>query len=239
MKVVFLQDVASRAKAGDVKNVADGYARNYLFPKKLAVLATPAELKRAEALRDAAARRRERTEQEAEALAEELKELTVTFKVRAGAKEKIYGSVTSADIAKEIQKASGHEIDKHTIELESPIRELGSHQVTLKLTGNVSTVISVVVEQQEEEKAKEKEKPKAKGRAKVKETKAEPKKKAAKDKKETEEPVEAVEEAEAAETVAAEAEAAKTEGEEVEALEAEERGAEQAEEAEGAEDEQQ
>jgi len=75
MKVVFVQDVASLAKAGDVKNVADGYARNYLFPKKLAVLATPAELKRAEVLREAATRRREHTEQEAEALAEELKEL--------------------------------------------------------------------------------------------------------------------------------------------------------------------
>ena len=205
MKVVFVQDVASLAKAGDVKNVADGYARNYLFPKKLAVLATPAELKRAEGLREAAARRRERTEQEAEALAGELKGLAVTFKVRAGAKDKIYGSITSADIAKEIQSASGHEIDRHTIDLESPIRELGSHQVTIKLTRNVSTVIEVVVEQQEEEKAKEKEKPKGKSRAKAKE----PKKEAAKDEKAPEEPVPA--------------------GEEAEATEAAERGAEEAE----------
>lgn len=217
MKVVFVQDVASLAKAGDVKNVADGYARNYLFPKKLAVLATPAELKRAQVLREAATRRREHTEQEAEALAEELKELTVTFKVRAGAKEKIYGSVTSADIAKEIQSVSGHEIDRHIIELESPIRELGSHQVTLRLSRNVSTVIGVVVEQQEEEKAKEKEKPKAKSRAKAKEPKKEAKKKAAKDEKEPEEPVGAVEEAEAAEA---------------EAVETAERGAEEAEDAE-------
>jgi len=234
MKVVFVQDVASLAKVGDVKNVADGYARNYLFPKKLAVLATPAELKRAEVLREAAARRREHTEQEAEALAEELKELTVTFKVRAGAKEKIYGSVTSADISREIRSISGHEIDKHIIELDSPIRELGSHQVTIRLTRNVSAVIGVVVEQQEEEKAKEKEKPKEKSRAKAKEPKKEaskepskaPKKKAAKEKKEPEEPVGAVEKAKAAQKVTAKAGHA----------EAEKPGTE---EAEGAEDEQQ
>jgi large subunit ribosomal protein L9 len=219
MKVVFVQDVASLAKAGDVKNVADGYARNYLFPKKLAVLATPAELKRAEVLREAAARRQEHTEQEAEALAEELKELTLTFKVRAGTKDKIYGSVTSADIAKEMQRISGHEIDRHTIELESPIRELGSHQVTIRLTRNVSTVIGVVVEQQEEEKATEKEKPKAKSRAKAKEPKKEPKKKAAKEKKEPEEPVGAVEEAKAAEAVAEEAVAEETEEREAEEAE--------------------
>jgi large subunit ribosomal protein L9 len=212
MKVVFVQDVANVAKAGDVKNVADGYARNYLFPKKLAVLATPHELKRVEALREASARREEHTEHEAEALAAELGNLTVTIKVRAGTAEKIYGSVTSADIAKELKRVSGHDIDRHSIELDSPIRELGSHQVTIKLTRNVSASIGVTVEQQEDEKdkAKEKEKPKTKAKAKAKAKAKEPKeetKKEPKAKKAKQKPAEPAE-AEPAEVVAEQEEAA-------------------------------
>lgn len=145
MKVVFLQDVPNVAKAGDVKDVADGYSRNYLIPKKLAVVATSAELNRLELQRKAEGRRQARTEQDAEAFAEVLKDTTVVLKMRAGTKDKLYGSVTSADIAKEIKKLTKQDIDKRKIELVEPIRELGSHQVSIKLTKDVTATVNVIV----------------------------------------------------------------------------------------------
>lgn len=150
MKVIFLQDVPNVASAGQVKEVADGYSRNYLLPRKLAVVATPAELNKLEAQRQADARRQARSEQEAEALAQTLQGMTLVFKARVGDKDRIYGSITSSDIASELKKLSGHDVDKRRIELEEPIRELGSHQVSIKLTKNVTADVSVVVEKEEE-----------------------------------------------------------------------------------------
>ena len=161
MEVIFLQDVPNVASAGDVKTVANGYARNFLFPKKLAALATPAELQKLESRRQADAHRQAGLEQEAEALAQVLGDLTIALKVRAGAKDRIYGSVTTTAIAREIKRLSGHEIDKRNIELEEPIRELGSHQVPIRLTKNVTANVNVLVEAKEE---KEKEKGKEKGK---------------------------------------------------------------------------
>ena len=155
MKVVLIKDVVGLGKTGDVKEVADGYARNFLFPRKLAVAATPAELQKLEARRQAEARRQDRLEHEAEGLAQELGGLTLALRVRAG-KERIYGSVTTTAIAKEIKRLSGQEIDKHKIELEKPIRQLGSHQVPIKLSRNVTATVNVLVEREEvaeEEKA--------------------------------------------------------------------------------------
>ena len=154
MKVVFLQDVPNVARAGDVKDVADGYSRNYLIPKKLAVVATSAELNRLESQRKAEVRRQARTEQDAEAFARVLQDTTVVLKMRAGTKDKLYGSVTSADIAKEIKKLTKQDIDKRKIELEEPIRELGSHQVSIKLTKDITATVNVVVGAEAEPEAK-------------------------------------------------------------------------------------
>jgi large subunit ribosomal protein L9 len=154
MKVVFLQDVPNVAKAGDVKDVADGYSRNYLIPKKLAVVATSAELNRLELQRKADVRRQARTEQDAEAFAKVLQDTTVMLKMRAGTKDKLYGSVTSADIAKEIKKLTKQDVDKRKIELVEPIRELGSHQVPIKLTKDVTATVNVVVGAEAEPEAK-------------------------------------------------------------------------------------
>ncbi|HEY49846.1 MAG TPA: 50S ribosomal protein L9 [Dehalococcoidia bacterium] len=174
MKVIFLQDVTNVARAGDLKDVADGYARNFLFPKKLAVLATPGELRKLELWRQSEERRQAVLEQEAEVLAQELRGVTVALKARAGAKDRIYGSVTNAAIAKEIKRLTGHDIDKHNIELEEPIRELGSHEVSIRLTRNVTATVNVLVEQKEEEEEgkEKKEKEKAKEPKKKKEEKA-------------------------------------------------------------------
>jgi large subunit ribosomal protein L9 len=173
VKVVFLQDVTNVAKAGDVKEVADGYSRNYLLPKGLAVAATPSELKKLEVQKQADARREVRTEQEAEAFAKVLQDTTVVLKMRAGTKEKLYGSVTTADIAREIKKLTKQEVDKHKIELAEPIRELGSHQVSIKLIKDITATVNVVVEQETEPEAKPEKKPEkkpAKKQAKKKET---------------------------------------------------------------------
>lgn len=146
MKVVFLEDVPNVAKAGDIKEVADGYFRNFLLPRKLATVATPAELKRLETQRQAEARREAKLEKEAENFAKLLQDTTVVIRMRAGKDNKLYGSVTSADIAKEIKKLTKQDIDKRRIELPEPIRELGKREVSIKLTKDITATITVVVE---------------------------------------------------------------------------------------------
>jgi large subunit ribosomal protein L9 len=104
--------------------------------------------------RKADVRRQARTEQDAEAFAKVLQDTTVVLKMRAGTKDKLYGSVTSSDIAKEIKKLTKQDIDKRKIELEEPIRELGSHQVSIKLTKDVTATVNVVVGAEAEPEAK-------------------------------------------------------------------------------------
>ncbi|MFC2058195.1 50S ribosomal protein L9 [Chloroflexota bacterium] len=154
MKVIFLEDVPNVARAGEEKEVKDGFGRNFLIPRKFAVVATPAEMKKLEAQRKAYARREAQWEQEAKSLAEVLQEMTVVFKRKVGAKERLYGSVTTADIAEEIKRLGGHEIDKRKIELENPIHELGTHQASIKLAKDVTAVIQVIVEAEAEAEEK-------------------------------------------------------------------------------------
>jgi large subunit ribosomal protein L9 len=150
MRVIFVEDVPNVASVGDVKKVADGYARNYLFPKKLAVLATDAELRRLEVRLQATSRRQAGEEQEAQAFAQTLEGLTVALKARAGTKGRIYGSITNAAIAKELKRLTGQTIDKHTIEIGEPIKVLGEHTVSVKLTRNVTATVNILVEPKEE-----------------------------------------------------------------------------------------
>lgn len=149
MQVLLLKDVPNLGKAGTVKNVADGYARNYLFPQKLAVPATPEAMKQAEAIRKAALRRQQRIEEEAEALAKELEAVTLTFRAKAGESGKLYGSVTAGHIAEALSAKMSMEFDKRKIDLEEPLKELGAHQVRIKLAPNVSGFVRVVIEPEE------------------------------------------------------------------------------------------
>jgi large subunit ribosomal protein L9 len=189
MRVVFLQDVPRVAKAGEVKEVADGYARNFLIPRKLALLARPEVLsqlgtaQKAEAKEDA----------ELMALAQQIEGKEVSIKAKAGAKDRLYGSITSADIAAELSKSSGLVIDKRKIELEEPLRSLGNYEITIRLAKDIVPKIKVSVT---EEEAKAEEKPPKKKVAKKKvaapkaekaEKKPPPKKKAAKPKPKKEE----------------------------------------------------
>ena len=117
MKVLLKHDVLKLGKAGTVKNVADGYARNYLIPQGLAVMATPGAMKQANALAKAEQLRKARLAADATALAEVLKETTVTFQVRAGEGGKLYGSITAQQIVDEVKRSAGLELDRRKVEL--------------------------------------------------------------------------------------------------------------------------
>jgi large subunit ribosomal protein L9 len=167
MRVVFLQDVPNVAKAGEIKEVADGYGRNFLIPKKLALLAKPQAIKQVETGDIMKAR----VNAELTALASQLEGKEVTLKAKAGAKDRLYGSITSADIASELSKASGLDIDKRKVELGEPIRQLGSYEVTIRLAKDILPKIKDTVAEEETPK-EEKKAPKAKRKAPKKEKKA-------------------------------------------------------------------
>jgi large subunit ribosomal protein L9 len=145
MKVLLIEDVDNLGYAGDVKQVANGYARNYLIPQQMAVLATPGALKQAETIRKAAEKRRAQETANAEAIAGQLEGLALTFERRAGETGKLYGSVTSADIAEAIMAKTEIEVDRRKVALPEPIRALGEQDVIIKLMIDVSTTIKVTV----------------------------------------------------------------------------------------------
>ena len=149
MNVVLLKTVPSLGKAGDVKKVADGYARNYLIPKGLAMAATTSAMTQVGTVKKAEARRDLRELTETQEFADRLALETFTFQARAGEGDRLYGSVTSADIADAIGKAVGQEIDKRKVLLEQPLRELGEHKVSVKLHGEVVSEVTVLVEKVE------------------------------------------------------------------------------------------
>lgn len=155
MKVVFLRDVVNVARAGEVKEVADGYGRNFLIPQNLAIPATPTALKKLEVSRLAQAHRKDRLESQIEVLARSLEGLSLSFKMRVGARGRLYGSVTSTKVVNEIKRLTGHEVDKHKVELEEPIRKLGNYQVPIRLGTKLTPKVKVVLEREDTEGSKE------------------------------------------------------------------------------------
>ena len=164
MRVVFLQDVPNVAKAGETKEVANGYARNFLIPKKLALLAKTGVMSQTETTGII----KTRENAELMALAHQLEGKEVILKAKAGAKDRLYGSITSADIASELSNTTGLVVDKRKIELEEPIRQLGSYEVAIRLAKDIVPKIRVSVTEEEakvEEKPPKKEKKAAKKEA--------------------------------------------------------------------------
>ena len=149
MKVIFLEDVPSVANSGDVKEVPDGYARNFLIPRKLAALVTPQVASQVESQLISRAKKKAQAAEEVTKVADQLNGSEITIKAKVGAKDRLYGSITSADIANELSKTSGIAIDKRKIELPEPIRELGSFEVTIKLAKDILPKIKVTVTGQE------------------------------------------------------------------------------------------
>ena len=172
MKVVFLEDVPSVARSGEIKEVADGYARNFLIPKKLAMIANSAAIKLAEARCRAKARQQAETEAELQELAKQIDGKEITLKARAGSKDRLYGSITSADIAAELEKSDGVVVDKRKIDLEEHIHQLGSYEITVRLGRDITPKVKVnVIEEKVEDgaEAKTEEKAKKKTRKKAEE----------------------------------------------------------------------
>jgi large subunit ribosomal protein L9 len=145
MKVLLLADVRDQGKKGEIVNVSDGYARNYLFPRKLATEVTPALLSEIKAKEEANKRRIEKERAEARALAEKLASLVVKIHTASGDGGKLYGAVTSKDIADELQKQHGITIDRRKLVLESDIKACGSYAIEVKLYPEVTGTINIVV----------------------------------------------------------------------------------------------
>ena len=145
MKVIFLQDVPNVARAGEMKEVADGYGRNFLIPRKLAAQADPKMMNVIEAQVRATARQTAQNEAEMTELASQLDGKEIVITARVGANDRLYGSITTADIITELEKSFGVIVDKRKIELENPIRELGSHEVPIRLTKDIVPNITVTV----------------------------------------------------------------------------------------------
>jgi large subunit ribosomal protein L9 len=149
MKVIFLQDVPNVARAGEIKEVAGGYGRNFLLPRKLALLANAPAINTVKTQLKTEASREAHTEDRLAELAQQLEGKEITLKAKAGAKDHLYGSITTADIASELQNASGVVIDKRKIELADPIRQLGSYEVAIKLAKDITPRIKVTVTEEE------------------------------------------------------------------------------------------
>ena len=146
MKVILSKDVQGTGKAGEVKDVADGYARNYLIPRKLAVPATSGALQNVEAKKASEQRKAAAEEAVARALAERLTSAPVVLTAKVGDQGRLYGSITSGDIAEQLSAHLGQQIDKRRIELDEPIRQLGQHEVTIRLHRAVSAAVKVDVQ---------------------------------------------------------------------------------------------
>lgn len=149
MEVLLLKDVDQLGQAGEIKRVADGYARNFLFARNLAVVATPGAIKQAERQRKAVVVREAKALSDAQALAQLLDGTVVTFQARAGEMDRLYGSITNVNIAEALQEKVGREVDRRKIDLEEPLKELGTHAVTIRLAPEAEAKVTVVIEREE------------------------------------------------------------------------------------------
>ena len=145
MKVILQQEVKGLGKKGDIVDVADGHARNYLLPRKIAILATSANVNIAKQHQEAEQIRARRQAEEARALAAQLGKVGVTVKVRTGENGKMFGSVTAKDIAEALAAQHGIEIDRRKIDLREPLKTLGEFPVVLRLHPDVAATIRVFV----------------------------------------------------------------------------------------------
>lgn len=143
MKVILLQDVKKIGNKNDLVDVAEGYARNYLIPRGLAVEATAANLKRREQEQATTAQRQQREEAEAREAAKKLEAQAVTLKVKAGEGGRLFGSVTAADIARQVKEQVGIDVDRRRIELAEPLKTLGVHELSVRLYQGIHARLKV------------------------------------------------------------------------------------------------
>lgn len=146
MRVVLRSEVRGLGRPGEVKDVADGYAQNFLLPKGLAVEANAAELKRLALERAGAEKKKERALDEAKQLARRVDATTLTFALKAGKDGRTFGSVTNKDIAESLKRDAGIELERTKIHLEDPLRSLGVHKVEVRLATGVRASLTVAIE---------------------------------------------------------------------------------------------
>jgi large subunit ribosomal protein L9 len=156
MKVVLLEDLPGKGKAGEIKEVSKGYARHFLLPRGLALVATPTVIKQAESRLE-----KEKLEESIDRdklveLAQQIEGKEIRFKARMGAGERLFGSITAADIAEELGRAIGSVVDKKKVDIGESLRKTGSYEVAVKLASDLSPQIMVVIEEEEKETETEK-----------------------------------------------------------------------------------
>jgi len=156
MKVVLLEDLPGKGKAGEIKEVSKGYAKNFLLPRGLALIATPTVMKQVESRLE-----KEKLEESIDRdklveLAQQIEGREIRFKARMGAGERLFGSITAADVAEELSRAIGSPIDKKKIDIEKSLRKTGSYEVAVKLASDINPQITVVIEEETEKKAEKK-----------------------------------------------------------------------------------
>lgn len=165
MKVLLIKDVFNLGRAGEVKKVADGYARNFLIPQKMAVVATVGSLKQVEMIQAAASKKRELLNEEMSGLAEQIAALELSFTAKVGETGKLYGSITQQMIIDEVNQKLNMDLDRHQVESQS-LREVGDHSVRIRLTFDLIPEIKVTVEGEAVEEVEEEEEPVETGRKK-------------------------------------------------------------------------
>jgi large subunit ribosomal protein L9 len=148
MDIILREKIEKLGTKGDIVRVSDGYARNFLLPKKLAMVATPANIRQIEQEKAAAVRREAVEKQEAEALAQQLSRVSLNLSRKVGEHEVLYGSVTSMDIAEALE-AKGFTIDKRKIELTEAIKSLGKFDIPVKLHREVTALVGLVVSKED------------------------------------------------------------------------------------------
>jgi len=141
------KDVQNVGLAGDVKEVADGYGRNYLIPRRMAVLAGKGAEAEARRLREATARREAKEQDEARELAELIDNKTVVVRLKVGAEDKVFGAITNDDVATALRLQHQVDVDRRKIDIKDPLKQLGEHQVPLRLHREVTAHINLIITQ--------------------------------------------------------------------------------------------
>jgi len=150
MKVVLLEDLPGKGRAGDLKDVNEGYAKNFLLPRGLAMVATPTVIKQVEARLEREKLKETVDHDKLVELAQQVEGREIHLKARTGAGERLFGSITATDIAEELSRAMGSAIDKRKIDLEKPLRQSGSYAIGVRLAGDIKPQITVVIEEEKD-----------------------------------------------------------------------------------------
>ena len=148
MKVVYLEDVSAKEKKGDIREISDGYARNFLIPKGLAIPATESSIKAAKKITEEREKKRARQYNEFVELAKEMNGKELFFKAKASTKGTLHGSVTAADIAERLTKIMNAEIDKKKVALKAPLHKIGLHEVKIVLMKDAIAEVKVIIEEE-------------------------------------------------------------------------------------------